>query len=77
MISKVELLKYVMSKVYHNTCTTKWIMLLLEFNLIFIIQNFIKDQVIIDQLVEVPIQATTPLKITLPDEDMFNIDEIE
>jgi len=52
-------------------------MLLLEFNLIFIIQNFIKDQVIIDQLVEVPIQATTPLKITLPDEDMFNIDEIE
>lgn len=77
VISKVDLLKYMMSKAYHNTCTTKWIKFLLEFDLIFINQKSIKGQVRTYQLAKAPIQATTPLEITLPDKDVFKIDEME
>lgn len=52
-------------------------MFLFEFDLIFISQNFVKGQIIADQLLEAPIQKNTPLEITLPDEDVFKIDKIE
>lgn len=73
VISKANPLKYMMSKAYHNMHTTKWIMFPSDFDLIFISEKSIKGQVIADQLVEVPIQDTTPLEITLLDEDVFKI----
>lgn len=77
VIYRVDPLKHMMRKTYHNTQTTKWILFFLEFQLIFINQKSIKGQVIVDQLAEVPIKETTPLEITLHDEDVFKVDKIE
>lgn len=77
VISKANPLKHMMSKVCHNMRTTKWILFLSKFDLIFISQKYIKGQVKADQLADAPIQSTTPLKITLPDEDIFKVDERE
>ena len=68
-------MKYMMRKAYHNMQKIKWIMILFEFDLVFIIQNLVKGQVIVDQLEETPIQATFPLEIILLDQYMFKVDE--
>ena len=77
VIAKANPLKYMMSKTYHNSCTAKWIMFLSEFDLIFISQKSIKGQVITDQLAAAPMESSSPLQISLPNEDIFKIDEVE
>lgn len=66
-----------MRKTYHNSRTTKWIMFLFEFDLVFINQKSIKGQVIIDQLAVAPLESSSPLQISLLDENIFKIDEVE
>lgn len=65
------------SKMYHNSRIAKWIMFLLEFHLIFINQKSIKGQVIINQLATAPLESSAPLQITLLNEGVFKIDEVE
>ena len=50
---------------------------LTEFDLYFIGQKSIKGQVIIDYLVDTPLQDDKPLIIELPDDGVFQLDEIE
>lgn len=52
-------------------------MFLFEFDLVFINQKSIKGQVIADQLVAAPLESSSPLQISLLDEDIFKIDEVE
>ena len=74
VISKEDPLKYMMSKMYHNSRMAKWIMFLSKFDLIFINQKSIKGQVIIDQLATAPMESSAPLQITLLDEGVFKFD---
>ena len=74
VISHANPFRYMMRKTYHNSRTSKWLMFLLEFNLEFISQKLIKGQVIIDQLVDAPLQDSSPLNINLLDEDIFWVD---
>jgi len=50
VISKADLLKYMMNKTYQTTRKSKWIMHLIEFKLQFISKKSIKGQVIADYL---------------------------
>lgn len=77
VISKEDPLKYMMSKTYHNSHTAKWIMFLSEFDLVFISQKSIKGQVITDQLAAAPLESSSPLHISLSNEDIFKINEVE
>ena len=77
VIAKVDPLKYMMNKTYQNTRTSKWIMYLTEFDLQFICQKSIKGQVIADHLVETPLQDDNLLIIELPDEHIFQLDNVD
>ena len=77
VISKVDPLKYMMNKTYQNSRTAKWIMHLTEFDLYFVGQKLIKGQVIADYLVDAPLQDDKPLIIKLPNEHVFQLDELE
>jgi len=46
-IAQGDSLRYLMSKSYLSGRVTKWVMLLQEFDLVFITQNFIKGQAIV------------------------------
>lgn len=63
-----------MSKIYHNSRTSKWLMFLSEFDLKFIHQKYIKGQVIANQLADIPLQDNFPLYINLPNKDIFQVD---
>ena len=67
-----------MSHAYINSRTSKWIMLLTEYDIEFVNQKFIKGQVIVDQLVEDPLHASQPLSLDFLDDSIFVlIDEEE
>ena len=77
VIAKVDPLKYMMSKTYQNTRTSKWIIHLTKFDLLFISHKSIKGQVIADYLIETLLSNDNPLIIELPDEHVFQLDEME
>lgn len=63
IISHSNPLQYMMSKTYHHSRTSKWLMFLLEFDLDFVSYKSIKGQFIVDQLIEAPLQDTSSLDI--------------
>jgi len=77
VIAKVDPLRYMMNKTSQNMRTSKWIMYLTEFDLQFINQKSIKGQVIADHLVEASLQDDNPLVIELPDEHIFQLDDVD
>ena len=77
VIAKENPLRYMISRTYTSTHTTKWIMLLSKFDLEFISQKSIKGQVIANQLVESPLPSDHPLIIELPDDSVFSVSKVE
>lgn len=73
LISKVDPLKYLLSKTTLTGHMAKWVMLLSEFDIEYVDRKAIKGQVIADQLTNAPLVDAYPLTIEFPDEGVFAI----
>ena len=74
LISKIDPLKYLLSRAALTGCVEKWVMILSEFDIEYVDRKAIKGQVIADQLAEAPIQDDHPMLIDFPDEAIFHVD---
>ena len=74
LISKIDLLKYLLSRATLTGHIEKWVMILSEFDIEYVDKNAIKGQVIVDQLVEEPVEDDHPMLIDFLDEAIFNMD---
>lgn len=74
LISKIDPLKYLLSRAALTGCLAKWVMILSEFDIEYVDQKAIKGQVIADQSAEAPILDDHPMLIDFLDEAIFNID---
>ncbi|XP_022889218.1 uncharacterized protein LOC111404677 [Olea europaea var. sylvestris] len=70
LISKIDPLKYIMSRPILSGRIGKWALLLSEFDIKFIPQKAIKGQALADFLADHPIPAEWELQEDLPDEDV-------
>lgn len=61
LITKIDPLKYLLSKVMLTGRMAKWVMILLEYDIEYVEQKAIKGQVIADQFAEAPIYSENPL----------------
>ena len=61
LISKIDPLKYLLSKASLTGRATKWVLILSKFNIVYKDRKAIKRQVIVDQLVEAPLQEDNPI----------------
>lgn len=73
LIAKIDPLKYLLSKGALTGRTTKWVMLLSEFDIEYVDRKAIKGQVIADQLIDAPLAGDHPILIELPDEFIMTI----
>ena len=73
-ISKIDRLKYLLSRATLTGHVAKWVMILSEFNIEYVDRKAIKGQVIVDQLVEAPIQDDHPMLVDFLDEAIFHMD---
>ena len=71
LISKIDPLKYLLSKSTLIGRMTKWVMLLSEFDIEYINQKAIKGQVLANHLAEAPLLKNQPLNIEFLDEFNF------
>ena len=71
LITKIDPLKYLLSKTALTSHLEKWVMILSEFDIEYVEQKAIKGQAIADQLAEAPITNHQPLHIDFPDESIL------
>ena len=71
LIAKIDPLKYLLSKATLTGRLAKWVMLLSEFDIVYIERKAIKGQAIADQLAEAPLADHQPLKMEFPDESIM------
>ena len=74
LISKIDPLKYLLSRSTLIGCVEKWVMILSEFDIEYVDRKAIKGHVIANQLAEAPIQDDHPMLIDFPDEAIFHVD---
>jgi RNase H-like domain found in reverse transcriptase/Reverse transcriptase (RNA-dependent DNA polymerase) len=75
LISKVDPLKYLMTRPMLTGRLAKWAIILTEFDITYTPQKAIKGQVLADFLAAHPIQDDSPLKCDFPDEETLHIEE--
>ena len=75
LISKIDPLKYMLSRTVLTGRLAKWVMLLSEFDIQYIDRKAIKGQAIADHLEDAPLVAEHPLIIEFPDEHLCLIEE--
>lgn len=68
LISKVDPLKYFLSKTSLTSLMAKWVMLLSKFDIEYMDRKEIKGQVIADQLDDAPLVDEYPLVVEFPNE---------
>lgn len=68
VLTKVDPLRYLMSKPCLNGRSTKWVMLLQEFDLRFVKQQLVKGQAIADFVANFPTKDSTELREEFQDE---------
>lgn len=73
LIAKIDILRYLLSKVALKGRTEKWVMLLSEFDIKYVDIKAIKGQVIVDQLVDAPLQGDHPLITEFPNDSIMTI----
>ena len=61
LISKIDPLKYLLSKASFTGRATKWVLILSEFDIIYKDRKAIKGQVIVEQLAKAPLQEDHPI----------------
>jgi ribonuclease HI len=75
MISKVDPLKYLMTRPMLTGRLAKWAIILTEFDITYMPQKAIKRQALADFLAAHPVQDNSPLKCDFPDEEILHIEE--
>ncbi|XP_011627584.1 uncharacterized protein LOC105421539 [Amborella trichopoda] len=75
LISKMDLLKYLLERHVLNGRLAKWRMLLSEFDIEYVTQKSVMGQAIADYLAEHALPDCVPIKTDLPDEDLFVIED--
>jgi ribonuclease HI len=75
LISKVDPLKYLMTRPMLTGRLAKWAIILTEFDITYTPQKAIKGQALADFLAAHPIQDNSPLKCDFPDEKTLHIKE--
>ena len=73
LIVKIDPLKYLLSKATLNSHLAKWMMILSKFDIQYVEHKAIKGQAITHQLVEFPLEDTTPMKIEFLDASIMYI----
>jgi len=74
VISKADPIKYILSRPILNGRLVKWVVILKQYNLLYIPQRAIKRQTLVDFLADHPIPDNWELNDELPGEDVFFID---
>ena len=75
LISKIDPLKYMLSKSALTSCLAKWVMLLSKFNIPYVDRKAIKGQAIADHLADAPLVDEYPLVMEFPDEHICLVEE--
>eukprot|EP01018_Ginkgo_biloba_P036364 Gb_12987 [translate_table: standard] len=75
LITKIDPLKYLLSKSTLTSRMAKWVMLLSEFDIEYVNQKAIKGQVMANHLAKAPLSENQPLIIGFPDESILSLDE--
>jgi ribonuclease HI len=75
LISKVDPLKYLMTRPMLTGRLAKWAIILTEFDITYTPQKAIKGQALADFLAAHPIQDDSPLKCDFPDEETLHVEE--
>ena len=75
LISKIDPLKYMLSKIALIGHLAKWVMLLSEFDIQYVDRKAIKGQAIADHLADAPLIDAYPLVMEFPDEHICLIEE--
>lgn len=73
LITKINPLKYLLSKEALIGRLAKWAMILSEFDIEYVDHKAIKEQAIADQLVDAPLTGDHPLVSNFPNEEIFMI----
>jgi len=74
VISKADPIKYIMSRPILNGRISKWVMILKQYDFIYVPQRAVKGQALADFLPDHPIPNDWKLNIDLLGEDVFLID---
>lgn len=75
LISKIDPLKYMLSRTLLTGYLAKWFMLLSEFDIQYVDTKVIKGKAIADHLADAPLVDTYPLITKFPDEHICLIEE--
>lgn len=75
LISKIDPLKYMLSRTALTSHLAKWVMLLSEFDIQYVDRKDIKGQAIADNLADAPMVDAYPLVMEFLDEHIFMIED--
>ena len=67
-------LKYLMEKPMQDGKTTKWVLLLLEFDIKYVTQKFVKGRAIADHLAHYSLEEAKEIRWDFPNEDIMEIE---
>ena len=73
LIAKIDPFKYFLSKDALTGQPAKWVLILSEFDIVYKDHKAIKGQVIVDHLVEAPLQGNHPIVVDFPDYTIMTI----
>ncbi|XP_039130916.1 LOW QUALITY PROTEIN: uncharacterized protein LOC120267326 [Dioscorea cayenensis subsp. rotundata] len=77
LISKIDPLKYLMTRPLLTGRLAKWVLILMEFDITYTPQKAIKGQALADFLAAHPLLDDSPLNYDLPDEETLTVEEAE
>jgi hypothetical protein len=75
LISKIDPLKYMLSRTTLTGCLAKWVMLLSEFDIQYVDRMAVKGQAIANHLADAPLVADHPLIMEFPEKHLCLIEE--
>lgn len=75
LVSTIDPLKYMLSRIALIGQLAKWVMLLSEFDIHYVDRKATKGQAIVDHLADAPLVDAYPLVIEFMDEHIFLIEE--
>ena len=74
LIARMDPLKYLMEKPVQDGKSAKWVLLLLEFDIKYVIQKSMKGRVIADHLAYCSLEEAEEIQGDFPDEDIMGIE---
>ena len=75
LIEKIDSLKYLLCKAVLTGRLTKWMMILLEFDIEYVEHKAIKGQAIENQLADFSLQDNAPIQVDLLDKHLMYVNE--